>query len=495
MSVIKNHLILSGALCASLLSTDVFAQGDKLVIEAGHVITRAGEDIENGVIVVENGRIAAIGKADEIERPWDAVVVGGPDYTAAPGFVEALTWNGMDRPNENLDVTPYLDVRDSIDPVHFYFEDCKRWGITTINVQQGTNTVIAGQGRIVKPVGMTVEEMTVRPMFGHMVSIDPKSGKSRATQRQALRNAFGDLRRDLEGLVQEKRDEADTARREALAQGREQEESKNPGRAMAGDGWKVEGLELVKRDEIDAKLLPLLEMAEGREFTFLYCGAPMDVQPAIDFAKANGLAGRAALLLDDSCWKAADAIKAAGLPVILDSDMIHVETDPVTEAETETFVPKVFADKGIPFALRSANSSTNSLWFQAAVCVANGMTREQALAAVTTTPAQILGLDKQVGSLEVGKAANVLLLTGDPLDITSRVHKVVIDGDVIYDHTQDSRNRHLLEGEAPRGAAAAETEESEAPSKQGTDDEPADEEKPAEDEAKSDDHDDHKDAE
>ena len=93
------------------------------------------------------------------------------------------------------------------------------------------------------------------------------------------------------------------------------------------------------------------------------------------------------------------------------------------------------------------------------------MTREQALAAVTTSPASILGLSKEIGSLEVGKAANVLLLTGDPLDVTSKVHQVVIDGAVIYDHTKDTRNRHLLQGEAPRGASAAETEEVEEPSK------------------------------
>lgn len=479
MRLTKTQLILSGAFCASLLAAPADAQSDKLVIEAGHIILHDAEDIEDGVIVVENGRIAAIGAADEVERPWDAVVVGGPDYTAAPGFVEALSWSGMDRSNENLDVVPFLNVRDSIDPVHFYFEDAKRWGITTINVQQGTNTVVAGNGRIVKPTGMTVEEMTVRPNYGYMISVDPKSGKSRATQRQALRDAFGDLRRELEELVGEKRDEADTARREALAQGREQEEQKNPGRAMTGSGWTVEGLELVDRSEIDEKLRPLLDMVEGRVDTFLYCGAPMDVQPAIDFAKANGLAERATLVLDDSCWKAADAIQASGMPVILDADLMHVETDPITEEETETFVPKVFADKGIPFALRSANSSTNSLWFQAAVCVANGMTREQALAAVTTTPAMILGLEEQVGKLAPGMAANVLLLSGDPLDITTQVHKAIIDGAVIYDHTQDTRNRHLLEGVAPRGAAATETEESEEPSKTDDDetgDEPADDE-------------------
>lgn len=467
MTLLTKRPFLQGALMASLLfgAQASATPADKLVIEAGRIITQAGDDIENGVIVIENGRIAAIGAADEVERPWDAKVIGGADFVAAPGFVEALSSRGMDRPNENLDVTPFLDVRDSVDPVNFYFEDCKRWGITTINIQQGNNTVVAGRGRIVKPYGMTVEEMTLRPAFGYKLSVAPKSGKSRATQLQTLRRTFSDFRRELEGLATSAKDEAAKAHREALAQGREEEDEDTVGRAMVGDGWKVDGLELVDRDEIDAKELPLLDMVEGRAHTFIYCGAPMDVARAIDFAKANGLAAKATLVLDDSCWKAADEIAASGMPVILDSNLVHIETDPVTEKETETFVPGVFAEKGIPFALASANTSTNSLWFQAALCVAHGMERSEALGAITSAPAKILGLGDQVGSLEVGKLANVLLLTGDPLDMTSYVDQVVVEGSLIYNAKDDVRNKHLFEGVAPRGAAAVETQEVEEPSK------------------------------
>lgn len=456
------------ALASSLLlgATVASAQADKLVVEAGRIITQAGEDIVNGVIVIENGRILAIGTAEDIEKPWDARVIGGPDFVASPGFIEALSSRGMDRSNESLDVTPFLDVRDSVDPVNFYFEDCKRWGISTINVQQGNNTVMAGRGRIVKPVGTTVEEMTVRPGFGYKLSVGPKFGKSRATQLLLLRRTFSDFRRELEGLVESAKHAGDVKHREALAQGREQEEDENEaGRAMVGNGWIVDGLELVDRDEIDAKRLPILDMVEGRARTFIYCGAPMDVAPAIALAKANGLAAKATLLLDDSCWKAADAIAASGMSVILDSNLVHIEKDPVTEKEIETFVPGVFSKKGIPFALSSANSSTNSLWFQAALCVARGMSRTEALAAVTSSPASILGLGKELGTLEVGKLANVLLLTGDPLDVTSRVDQMVIEGAVVYNSKTDVRNKHLLDGEAPRGAAAAESEEVEEPSK------------------------------
>ena len=153
-----------------------------LVVEAGRIITQAGEDIENGVIVIEDGRITAIGPAGEVDKPWDAPVVGGPELVAFPGFVEAHSSDGMDRANENIDVAPYLDIRDSIDPVAFYFEDCLRYGITTVNVQQGRDCVIGGQGMVVRPVGMTVEEMMIRPQYGLKISTTPKRGKSRATQ-------------------------------------------------------------------------------------------------------------------------------------------------------------------------------------------------------------------------------------------------------------------------------------------------------------------------
>ena len=133
---------LTPVLLALGLLASTASASDKLVVEAGRIVTRAGGDITDGVVVIENGRITAIGPADEVEKPWDAPVVGGPDLVAFPGFVEAHTSSGMDRPNENVDVAPFLDVRDSIDPIAYYFEDCLRYGITTVNVQQGTFTVV-----------------------------------------------------------------------------------------------------------------------------------------------------------------------------------------------------------------------------------------------------------------------------------------------------------------------------------------------------------------
>lgn len=424
-----------------------------IVIKAGKVITLAGEVIENGTIVIEDGRVTAIGK--DVKTPWNAEVKEFPNSVAFPGFVEALTNSGMDRANENIDVAPFLGVKDSIDPVNFYYEDALRSGITTISVQQGADCVVGGVGHVVRPHGMTVEAMTVRPGFGLAMGAAPKRGKSRATQALALRRAFDDLRAYLEELVQEKRDGKDYATREALYQGREPDEETAKGRPMGGDAWKVEGLELVPRWEIDEKQLPLLELVEGKASVFFYCSAPMDVHTALDTARENGFLARTTLVIEPACWKAADAMAAAGVHAVLSGSVLHTERDPRTGEEIETFVPGVLQAKGIPFALQSAGGSLESLWYQAALCVGHGLTREQALAAVTTTPARILGLEDRVGSLAPGKDGNVVIFSGDPLSVTSHVEHVVLEGNHVYDRSTDVRMRQLLTGVQPENTAPA----------------------------------------
>lgn len=449
--------LLSTFAAAALLTSVAGAQSEDIVIEAGRIITQAGEDIEDGVIVIQNGRITAVGTADEVEKPWDARVIGGPDLVAFPGFVEAHSDQGLDRSNrnENVDVAPFLDIRDSIDPVGYFFEDCLRYGITTVNVQQGRNCVIGARGMIVRPVGMTVEEMIVRPGFGLKISASPKSRNSRATQMQKLRQTFDDLQRYLDDLVEKERDERGQAEREALYQGRELEGEDAKGRAMEGLAWTVEGLELIPRGAIGVQQRPLLDLVEGRVPVFLYCGAPVDVSNALEIARTNGFLARTTLVIDESCWRAADLIAEAGVPVVLDGDLVEVRRDPITGEEEETFVPGVLLEKGIRFALSSGDPNTHSLWYQAALATGLGMERQAALDAVTTIPAEIIGMGNDVGSIEQGKQGNVVLLSGDPLSITSWVQQVVIEGVPVYDRSEDVRNKQLLDGTQPVGTAAA----------------------------------------
>lgn len=436
------------------------AGGGKIAIKVGRIITQAGPDVLNGVIVIDDGKIQSVGA--EAKAPWDAEVLDHPDLVAFPGFVEAHTIRGMDRPNENIEVAPFLDVRDSIDPISFFFEDSLRSGITTLNIQQGPGCVVGGQGMVVKPFGLTIEQMLVKNNSGLKLAAAPKPGRSRATQAQALRKAFTELRQYLEKLVQDKKDGKDYARREALYQGRDLEKEENKkGRAMEGSStWKVPGLESIPRGEIDEKQEPLLRLVEGKIPAFFYCDSGSSVRVALEVARANGFLANTALVLEGDSWKAADVIAEAGVPVILSPTLLYVERDPVTGKEIETFVPSVFQKKKVRFALQSMNASAQSLWYQAALCIGYGLERKDALDAVTRTSADILHLGKRVGSLENGKDGNVVLFSGDPLSITSTVQYVVIEGNLVYDRSKDVRMRHLIEGveqpnAAPGGAEGA----------------------------------------
>ncbi|HET6202384.1 MAG TPA: amidohydrolase family protein [Planctomycetota bacterium] len=422
----------------------------KVAVRAGRIVPVVGPEIRDGVILIEDGRIAAVGRAKPegkepaegkpgeppfVDVPWDATVIDAAEQTVFPGMVEAHSSRGLDRPNENVPVTPFVTVLDAIDPVSFYFEDALRDGITTILVLPGNNCVIGGQGRVLKPYGRTVEAMTVKPEGGMKISVSPKSGFTRLSQMAELRKAFAELREYRERLVERKRDE----REEEKAKERKEGTPKAPA-AAGGD--------LVQEDDVDARKRPLVDLVEGRMPAFVWCERAMDVAHAIEVARGNGFLARTTLVLGPECWKAADEIKASARPVVLDATLLHVEEDPLTGEEKRTNVPRVFHEKGIPFALQTETSALGSryLWYQAAACVRNGIPREAALRAITLTPAEILGLGSRLGSIEPGKDANLLLLTGDPLDAQTWVDRVLLEGELVYERAKDERLRRLLEG-------------------------------------------------
>lgn len=435
------------------LGLDAHAGGGKIAVKAGRVITMNGAEIKDGVIVIEDGRIKEV-SAGAATR-WDSELLDHPELVAFPGFVEAHGNRGMDRPNENIEVAPFLDVRDSIDPINFYFEDSLRQGIVAINVQQGNACVVGGQGRVVRPFGMTIEDMTIKPDSGLKLVAGARPGRSRATQAMMLKKSFSDLERYLAKLMQDEKDGKDAARREALFQGRDPEKPENKeGRAMEGVAkWKLAGFEAVGRGLVDKKQEPMLRLVEGKLMAYVWCDGAASVHLALEVARDNGFLANTVLVLEGDSFKAVDAIAEAGVPVVLPAAMTYVERDPATGKEIETFVPAVFAKKKVRYALQSLNTTSQSLWFQAATCVAYGVERETALASVTSTAADILRLGKRVGRLAPGCDGNVVLMSGDPLSATSRVEYVVLDGNVVYDRSKDMRAKHLLEGVEQPGAA------------------------------------------
>ncbi len=406
---------------------------ETVVLTGGRILPVSGEPIENGTIVITDGKITAVGA--EVDIPFDAIAVDCSGKTIFPGMVLAHTDNGMDVANENLPLTPFVDVYDSIDPSSTFFEDSLRGGVTTINVQQGPGTVVGGMGRIVRPVGLMVEEMTVQTDAGLKIAITPKRGFDSLVQAATLREAFAELDDYVDGLAEKKYDEK-----------LEKDEKKID--VLPAEARK-RGRELLKATDFDDKHLNLWRLTKGELDAYVYCGRAMDVARAIDLAKERGFFDRMTLVLGAEAFKAIDVIKQAGRPVILDADLVHNEIDPVTGEEEETFVPSVFAKAGVPFALQvnaGASNGSGQLNFQAARCLRGDVDRETAIAAITTVPAGILGLSDHVGTIAPGRHGNLVVLSGDPLDLTTMVEQVYIDGRKAYDFENDRSLRRLIEG-------------------------------------------------
>ncbi|HKB16901.1 MAG TPA: hypothetical protein VKF62_12610, partial [Planctomycetota bacterium] len=310
----------------------------KVAVRAGRIVPVVGPEIRDGVILIEDGRIAAVGRekkegtAEErrpgeppfLEIPWDATAIDAPEQTVFPGMIEAHSFRGLDRPNENVPVTPFVTVLDAIDPVSFYFEDALRDGITTILVIPGNNCVIGGQGRVLKPHGRTAEAMTVKPEGGMKLSVSPKSGFTRLSQMAELRKTFADLRDYRERVLERKRDEREEERTKAEREGRKPEAKADA--------------DLVREDDLDARKRPLVDLVEGRMAAFVWCERAMDVAHAIEVARENGFLARTTLVLDGDAWKAAARIAEAGVPIVWDGELMYSERDVISGELKETFV-------------------------------------------------------------------------------------------------------------------------------------------------------------
>lgn len=434
------------ALVAILSVSSAVQAADSVAIKAGRIIPIRGPELENGIILVERGRITAVGK--DLEIPFDAEVIDASDQTVFPGMVEAHTSSGLDRSNENAPVAPFLSVADSLDPSSPSFEEALRNGVTTLGISHAQNCVIGGMGRAVRPVGLTAGEMTVRGETGLMMSFSPKRGSNRMAHLALLRGAFDDLDDFVNRLAEKKYDEKLKEEDKKIDVG--PEEARSLGR------------ELIELEDLDDKNRNLYRLVNGQIATRIYCGRAMDVQRAVEFAKAKGFADHVDLVLGSDCHKAAAHVEKFGRPVILDRDLLHRERDRVSGKVVETFVPKIYADRGVRFALlthSAASMGERYLWYQAARCVRHGVPRQVALESITLNPAEILDLGDRCGSIEVGKDANLLFLSGDPLDSMTWVLSVMIEGRIVYDRDRDIRLQELLRG-LTRDEVAEESEES-----------------------------------
>jgi imidazolonepropionase-like amidohydrolase len=400
---------------------------DLVAIKAKTIHTITGPSIEDGVILLQNGRIQKIAKASEVEIPWSAKVIDASDKVVMPTWVLAHSNGGMRGSNESMQNVPWLTVADALDPASTYFEGMLRNGVGTIHVLPGNNTLLAGSGMVVRPYGRTVEDMTVADNTGMKMSL-MASGGSRLQKIREMRRAIADIREYLANFEREKA---------------EFEKAKAAGAIPDDKEWDK---------EIDRKKQAAVDLIEKKLKGWLYVPSFAELGEALRMSKDLDLN----MVLGANLDEAAGMLTKLKAPVVLDANIEYYETDPETREEEQFCSAKMLADAGVPFALSLGSSGPSSYpWWQFGTCVRNGLTRQQALEALTIVPAKIIGLDDQIGSLAEGKLGNLQILTDDPFKATSWVDTVVLEGEVVYERSKDPRLKYLFE--AAKKAAEPQT--------------------------------------
>jgi imidazolonepropionase-like amidohydrolase len=414
------------------------ASAQDVAIKGATIITMKGERIEKGVIIVRDGRIAKVGA--DLKVPVEATVIDAEGKVVMPGIINVHSSAGMSQANESNDNVPFLSVVDSIDPALTFFEESRRNGVTSAAVVPGNSTMIGGRGAVVKTAGGYVNDMVLKKDVGLKISMAPRTGSRLAH--------YAKLRKTLEDVVeaQKKRKEKEDEDAKAKAEADKKKDDKKEAAKKPAAKPKTPAAESVTAAATREAMESLLA---GKLPAFIYCSQAMDVTNAIRLVDEFKL--KPIFVVGRDAYKAADALAARKAPVILDSRLVSWRTDPRTREDEKIVLTKIFQDKGCEFLFqaddRTIGLGSHYHWYQAATAVKYGMPKEDALKALTINAARALGIDEFVGSIEEGKDADLVILSGDPLKAATWVEKTLVGGEVVYEREKDERLRLLFEPE------------------------------------------------
>ena len=400
----------------------------RIAVRVGRLHAVSSAPVDDGLVLIEDGKVKHAGKAEGVVIPEGTPVLVAA--VATPGLIDAHTVVGVsgrlnvpaDQDHDEKTDPNQADVRilDSFNPSEPLLEFALRNGVTVIQAMPGPADVIGGQAGIFRTHGRTAEAMTIRFPSAVVFNLGeaPKStypGKAPGTRMGTaalLRNALVAASNDRKKRKAAKDD------------------------APPDRNLKHEALALV----LDKKV-PAVFNAHRAD----------DLTTALRIADEFGL--EPMLSLATEAYLMSESIRAAKVPVLLHPTMQRPAA-PETFNSTLTSAA-MLADRGIPVAITSAFESyvpkTRVPLFEAAVAMANGLGYERALRAITLDAARILKIDREYGTLEPGKAGDVVLYDGDPFEITTHVTFVIAGGRVVYDRAAEA-----LRPRRPGGGGGAE---------------------------------------
>ncbi len=395
--------------CVSATASVTHAQ---VAVQGETIYTMAGPAIQNGVVLVRDGQIEQVGPAAEVEIPDGYRVVSAAVVT--PGLVDAHSVVGLagylnqeddqDMLDRAAPIQPELRALDAYDASERLVEWVRGFGVTTLHTGHGPGALVSGQTMVVKTVGRTVDDAVVVPTAMVAATLGPsalgQNGDSPGSRGAMVALLRAELVKTQDYVERQSRD----------------------GGTGAGP---ARDLRLDTLGRVLAREIPLLVTAHRARdiMTAIRLAAEFEFDLVLDGA------AEAYLLVDE--------IKAAGIPVIIHPTMYRAT------GETENLSFETAATlhaAGIPVALQSGYEAyvprTRIVLFEAAVAAAHGLSFEDALATVTISAAEILGVDARVGSLEPGKDADLALFDGDPFEYASHCIGVLVNGVVVSEEAR-----------------------------------------------------------
>ena len=385
-----------------------------VAIIGGRIVPISGEPLESGTVLVTGGKITAVGP--DLAIPDGATVIDAAGGWVLPGFIEAHGhvgvheeaegWAGSDSNELTEPVTAQVRALDAINPADLGFRDAVSGGVLAVNVNPGSGNPIGGQTAALKCWGRTVDQMLLKAPAGMKSALGENPKRVYGERKQSPSTRLGTAAVIRGALV----DAANYLAKLDAEQRKPEDERKPVDRDL-----KLEALGRVLRKEIPWRQ---------------HCHRADDIATALRLADEFGYD----LVIDHGteAHLLADILAAKDIPVIIGP--LFTSRSKVELRNRSLDNPGKLASAGVTIAITTDHPVVpiNFLAHQAALSVKHGLDRDAALRALTINPARIIGVEDRLGSIEPGKDADLVIWSGDPLDVLSRVTRALMDGEEIY---------------------------------------------------------------
>lgn len=383
-----------------------------LYIAGGKVITMEGDVWEKGYIGIENGKIKELGPIETM-APVSAIqkdqIIDTTGCVVMPGLIEAHCHMGIteekkgmegDDCNETVNpITPYLRAIDAVNPMDAAFDDAVRAGITSAMIGPGSSNVVGGTFTFVKTHGRSIDKLIIKDPAAMKVAFgeNPKVNYSGQSKSPSTRMAIAAMLR------------------EELFKAGQYMKKKQQGMEESEQDFRYECWLSVLRGEIPLKA---------------HVHRADDILTAIRIAKEFHLS-----MTLDHCSEGhliAEEVKESGFPAIVGPDLASRNKIEVQNMAFKTV--GILNNAGVITAITTDHpvSLIQSLPICAGLAVKAGMKEGEALKSITIYPARICRVDDRVGSLKVGKDADIVVFNGNPMEIATKTMCTLINGEVIY---------------------------------------------------------------